>query len=1371
MEEEEEGKGKQVGAPKKSGKTPKSLENFVEEEEEEEEKQVGALRKSRKTPKFLENFLEEKEKEVGAPRKSRKTPKSLENHPEEEEEDEEKEVGDPRKRRKTPKSLENLPGEEEEEQEKQVGAPKRSGKTPKSLENLVEEEEEGKGKQVGAPKKSGKTPKSLEKHLEEEEEEKEKEVGAPKKRRKLQKSLENLLEEEEEEQEKQVGAPKRGGKTPKSLEKHPEEEEEEEEKQVGALRKSRKTPKFLENHLEEKEKEVGAPRKSRKTPKSLENFVEEEEEEKEKHLGAPRKRRKLQESLENFLEEEEEEQEKQVGAPRKSRKAPRKSRKSPKSLENLLEGEEEEKEKKVGAPRKSRKTPKSLENFLEEEEEEQEKPKPARGTRQCPRIPGGNFVRLNLRRKTYSRGSARRGNALRRRVSREKWRKKWGRAGGGGSGACFRCGTPGHWAAQCPGRDLGSFPAGNNPKDEEEEDEEDPLPTLEEVARRTSSVFPGISGSGSHPPESSRNLLESPPLPDTLRPEFHPCPPPAPVEPLYSPGPGGEVPDPPAEVLEALRDLGHSSFRPGQAGAVMRILCGLSTLVVLPTGMGKSLCYQLPALLFHRRRRAIALVLSPLVALMDDQVSGLPRSLRAVCVHSHMSRSQRESALEKVRAGEVQVLLLSPEALLGSAFLPGRARLPPVAFACLDEAHCVSQWSHNFRPAYLRCCKVLRERWGVRCFLGLTATATAATARDVGRHLGIPRDAGIPRDPGMPAVPENLRLSVSMDRDRDRALLSLLRGDRFGSLDSILVFCTRREDTERVAALIRTHIPATPRPEPPGARGGSAGKAPVPSPWVADSYHAGLPAPERRRVQRGFMEGRLRVLVATVAFGMGLDKPDVRGVVHYNVPKDLESFVQGIGRAGRDGGAARCHLFLHPEGRDLPELRRHIHGESLEFWAIKNLVLKVFPPCRCREVHRRHREAAEAGEVGDAEMMELWEEEAKKKQENPGMRLENPGMEQENPGMEQENLGMEQENLGMEQENLGMEQENLGMEQENLGMEQENLGMEQENLGMEQEPPGMRLCPGHERSLPIQATVEALDVREEGIETLLCYLELLPRPLLQLLLPTHSRCRIRCPGGARQLRRAARRCPPLAVFLARERLAGRDHRNSGSLEFDVVELSDSMGWESARAKRELRGIQGDTGTGNGPSGIRVEFRELSFHFRSRGDLSEGELDSLCQFLLRRGESREKAALRQLRACARAFQSVAFQSLDPAPPEEEEERRSSRLKELIREYFERDGLGSLQEEEEEEEEEEELGRAQELRDWESRVRSDIRHLLSARPGEEFSGRAIARIFHGISSPRFPAQIYGRDRRFWRRHLPLDFHWIARLASQEILEAAR
>ncbi|KFV77786.1 ATP-dependent DNA helicase Q4, partial [Struthio camelus australis] len=202
---------------------------------------------------------------------------------------------------------------------------------------------------------------------------------------------------------------------------------------------------------------------------------------------------------------------------------------------------------------------------------------------------------------------------------------------------------------------------------------------------------------------------------------------------------------------------------------------------------------------------------------------------------------------------------------------------------------------------------VLRDRLGVRCFLGLTATATLGTAQDVAQHLGIQEGEGIAVRSA--AVPPNLHLSVSTDRDRDQALISLLQGERFGCLDSIIVYCTRREETARIAALIRTCLQGVVLREE--ARAKKSIRRPLK--WVADAYHAGLSAAERRRVQNNFMCGQLRVVVATVAFGMGLDKSDVRGIVHYNMPKNFESYVQEIGRAGRDGKPAHCHLFLDPE--------------------------------------------------------------------------------------------------------------------------------------------------------------------------------------------------------------------------------------------------------------------------------------------------------------------------------------------------------------------------------------------------------------------------------------------------------------------------
>ncbi|XP_064557765.1 ATP-dependent DNA helicase Q4, partial [Zonotrichia leucophrys gambelii] len=201
-------------------------------------------------------------------------------------------------------------------------------------------------------------------------------------------------------------------------------------------------------------------------------------------------------------------------------------------------------------------------------------------------------------------------------------------------------------------------------------------------------------------PENSQLPLDSRDFPEL---EFSP---PPPLDPLYPLNPDGTVPDPPEEVLQALRILGFDSFRPGQAEAVMRILCGLSTLLLLPTGSAQSLCSQLPAFLYHRRSRCISIVVSPLISLMDDQVSGLPSALTGVCIHSNLTPSQCEAAIRKVRSGQAQLLLLSPQSITGSGFFSRLfPHFPPVAFACLDEADCVSRWAHNFRPAQLRVCK------------------------------------------------------------------------------------------------------------------------------------------------------------------------------------------------------------------------------------------------------------------------------------------------------------------------------------------------------------------------------------------------------------------------------------------------------------------------------------------------------------------------------------------------------------------------------------------------------------------------------------------------------------------------------------------
>ncbi|XP_021243718.1 ATP-dependent DNA helicase Q4 isoform X2 [Numida meleagris] len=1145
-------------------------------------------------------------------------------------------------------------------------------------------------------------------------------------------------------------------------------------------------------------------------------------------------------------------------------------------------------EEHVATPKRRRTAPSPSENLLGDFEEEKQ-PR-ALGKARAPQRPHGNFVRLNLKSRSHVRGGAPRGRQLRRQVWKEKWRKKAVRFGGGAalgrsSDVCFRCGATGHWAAACRGRDTAAHalppaePVHPNDEGEEEEEEDDPLPTLEEVARRTNTIYRELPASSG---DRDRAELEGPtPYLDVQRPPYEPPTPPAPVEPLYSLGLDGKPPETPGEVLDALSELGYNSFRPGQEVAIMRILSGLSTLVVLPTGMGKSLCYQLPAFLYHKRSRSIALVVSPLVSLMDDQVSGLPPCLRAVCVHSQLSRGQRDAAVQRVREGSAQVLLLSPEALVGagasgSCCLPPAHQLPPVAFACIDEAHCVSEWSHNFRPCYLRLCKVLRDHLGVRCFLALTATATLATARDVAAQLGIPQEDGIAVR--CAAVPHNLRLSVSVEQDRDRALVTLLRSERFTMLRSVIVYCTRREDTARVAALLRTCLQDVPLADTtPGAKSGRR----LPPEQIAAAYHAGLSAAERRRVQAAFMRGHLRVVVATVAFGMGLDKPDVRAVVHYHMPRNFESYVQEIGRAGRDGKPARCHLFLDPEGSDQQELQRHIFTDAVDFFTIKKLVRAACPPCKCQELQQLHQDLATWGEGSDSEMVALREDNGDKERQNGDI----GSSEQNGDAVTSERDGdtrtSEQNGDAVTSEQNGdtgtserdgdavtsqRDGDTVTSEQNGDAVTSERDGdivtseWDGDAVMSEWDEERQRVCYKHERAIPIESTVQSLDMREEAIETLLCYLELHPRHWVELLPHTYAFCTVRCYGGPRQLRAAAQSCPPLAVALARERLSGQHHLPSSSLHFDVVSLSDSMGWELPLVKRALRRLQWD----QHPAGrVLVEFSELSFHLRSYGDLSAAELDAACSFLHRRVLARQEGALRQLRACRRAFCSVAFQGCDPRPEEEEEEERSCRLKALLRDYFEKETHGKAAhgcESEEEDEEEEGPGDVDE-----SRVRADIRRFLSIHRDESFSARAVARIFHGIGmappgdgiwreitpkntipfpfgipnsshlrfpvppphpppaparrashlpwhrysttgrwdlggnhpkkyhppnpsapcppaeasrglgggvslgagSPRYPAQIYGRDRRFWRQHLGVSFQRLARLAAHEIL----
>jgi ATP-dependent DNA helicase RecQ len=341
------------------------------------------------------------------------------------------------------------------------------------------------------------------------------------------------------------------------------------------------------------------------------------------------------------------------------------------------------------------------------------------------------------------------------------------------------------------------------------------------------------------------------------------------------------------EVATVLRDVfGHRGFRPGQAAAVDGVLAGKDALVVLPTGGGKSLCYQVPAVVAARRGRGATIVVSPLIALMEDQVSTLVgRGVAAAALHSHLDEDEQRAVIDRFLRGELVLLYVSPERATLASFKKLLARVP-IALIAIDEAHCLSQWGHDFRPEYLRLHE-LREVV-VAPVIALTATATPPVVAEIQRALKLAPPVKVIGDFARP----NLAFAVERHRGDGSRLASTiaaceaagLRGG--GGAGRAIVYCSTRKKAELVADALR-----------------SAG-------FAAGHYHAGRTALARERAQRAFAGGRTRVLVATSAFGMGIDHGDVRLIVHFQAPGSLEAYYQEAGRAGRDGEPARCLLMF-----------------------------------------------------------------------------------------------------------------------------------------------------------------------------------------------------------------------------------------------------------------------------------------------------------------------------------------------------------------------------------------------------------------------------------------------------------------------------
>lgn len=334
-----------------------------------------------------------------------------------------------------------------------------------------------------------------------------------------------------------------------------------------------------------------------------------------------------------------------------------------------------------------------------------------------------------------------------------------------------------------------------------------------------------------------------------------------------------------SDKISVLKDyFGHDSFRDGQEQIVDALLDGRDVLCIMPTGAGKSMCYQIPALLFD----GVTIVVSPLISLMKDQVGSLVQSgVPAAYINSSLSYPQFLRVLSNTEHGKYKIIYVAPERLLTDGFLDTCKKIK-ISMVAVDEAHCVSQWGQDFRPSYLKIISFIKSLENRPIIGAFTATATNDVKEDIKKILRLENPFEITTGFDRP----NLFFGVIKSSSKDEKLIDLIRerGDRSG-----IVYCATRKNVESVCELLCDNG------------------------FSATRYHAGLDEYERRKNQEDFVFDRKNIMVATNAFGMGIDKSNVTYVIHYNMPKNIESYYQEAGRAGRDGGEADCILLYSPK--------------------------------------------------------------------------------------------------------------------------------------------------------------------------------------------------------------------------------------------------------------------------------------------------------------------------------------------------------------------------------------------------------------------------------------------------------------------------
>ena len=358
--------------------------------------------------------------------------------------------------------------------------------------------------------------------------------------------------------------------------------------------------------------------------------------------------------------------------------------------------------------------------------------------------------------------------------------------------------------------------------------------------------------------------------------------------------------------------FGYGKFRPGQEDVIDSILSKRDVLCIMPTGAGKSICYQIPALMFD----GVTIVVSPLISLMKDQVQFLKNSgIDAAYINSSLSPQVLEKVFLRVENSQYKIIYVAPERLGTASFLRAIKNLK-ISLVVVDEAHCISRWGHDFRPSYLEIIKFI-DNLSQRPVIGaFTATATNTVREDICNILGL-------RSPFLKITSfdrPNLFFDVKHPRNKDSSLLYVLRNR---SRESGIVYCATRKNVEEVCKFLTENG------------------------FSATRYHAGLDDEEKAKNQDDFIFDTKRIMVATNAFGMGVDKSNVSFVIHYNMPKDMESYYQESGRAGRDGNKAECILLYNEDDiRTNKFLIRQSENEELSVESQFKLLNKMIDYCK-----------------------------------------------------------------------------------------------------------------------------------------------------------------------------------------------------------------------------------------------------------------------------------------------------------------------------------------------------------------------------------------------------------------------------------------